>query len=84
MKVKIKVISQQGTCTTGHKVGDEFIFSEDGIEGKICIHALYSILPKVYAMMYGAKFPWVKEGQKPTHACPDAKNPLVFELKKID
>ena len=82
--VKIKIISQKGTCVQGHKVGDEISITESGVEGKICIHALYSILPKVYAMMYDAKFPWVKEGQKPTHACPDAKNPLVFELEKLD
>ena len=84
MKIKVKVISQKGKCTLNHKIGDEIIVSEEGIEGKICIHALYSMLPKIFALMYGAKFPWVKEGQNPKHACPDGKNPVIFEFEKIN
>ena len=84
MKVKVKVISQKGKCTENHKVGDEAIISTKGVEGKICIHALYSILPKAFAVMYGAKFPWVKEGENPKHACPDGKNPVIFEIERIE
>jgi len=84
MKVKVTVKSKKGNCTLDHKVGDEIIISEQGIEGKICIHALYSMLPKIFAIMYGAKFPWVKNGEKPKHACPDGKNPVIFEFEKIE
>lgn len=80
--VKIKVISQKGKCVQGHKVGDEIIITENGVEGKICIHALYSMLPKVFAMMYGAEFPWLEDKNISTHACPDAANPLVFEISR--
>lgn len=83
MKVKIKVISQKGKCTTNHKIGDEIIISENGVEGKICIHALYSMLPKVFAIMYGARFPWLSDTEKPTHACPDGFNPVIFEIEHI-
>ena len=84
MKVKVKVVSQKGICHLNHKIGDEIIISEEGIEGKICIHALYSLLPKAFAIMYGAKFPWLKDGENAKHACPDGKNPVIFELQKID
>lgn len=84
MKVKIKVISQKGKCSLNHKIGDEIIITEKGVEGKICIHALYSMLPKIFAMMYDAKFPWVSDSGNPRHACPDGYNPVIFELKKID
>ena len=84
MKVKIRVVSKNGTCETNHKIGDEIIISENGIEGKICIHALYSMLPKAFAIMYGATFPWVKDGENPRHACPDSKNPVVFELERVE
>ena len=83
MKVKVRVISQKGTCHANHKVGDEIIISENKIQGNICIHALYSMLPKAFAMIYDVDFPWLKEGQLPNHACPDAKNPVVFEFEKI-
>jgi uncharacterized repeat protein (TIGR04076 family) len=82
-KVELKVISQEGTCGFGHKVGDVIIFDERKIDGEICFHALYSVLPKVMAMRYGAEFPWAEDKDVATHACPDAYNPLVFEVRRI-
>ena len=84
MKVKLKVVYQKGFCHLNHKPGDEIIISENGIKGDVCIHALYSILPKAFAIMYGASFPWLKEGENPRHACPDGKNPVIFELERIE
>jgi len=78
--VEINVISQKGTCALGHKIGDSIRFTETGVDGRICIHALYSILPKVFAMMYGAQFPWLENPDRSTSACPDAYNPVVFEI----
>ena len=80
--VTAKVINQEGTCGLGHKVGDEVHFTEDGVQGKICIHALYSFLPKVFAMMYDSQFPWLEDPDVSTSACPDAKNPVVFEISR--
>jgi uncharacterized repeat protein (TIGR04076 family) len=81
--VKAKVISQKGTCGLGHEVGDTVTFTESGVDGKICIHALYSMLPAVFAMMYESKFTWLKDPDTKTHACPDAYNPLVFEITRV-
>lgn len=81
--IEVKVISQKGTCALGHKIGDAIKITESGIEGKICIHALYSMLPAVFAMMFEARFPWLKDPDKKTHACPDAYNPVVFEITRI-
>ena len=83
--VVTRVISQKGNCSFGHKAGDEVIFDGETIQGRICLSALYSFLPKVYAMRYGANFPWLKEDSKDvsTHACPDAKNPVVFEIRRL-
>ena len=83
--IVLKVIKQEGTCTAGHKIGDEVIinFDENKIEGKVCLHALYSVLPKVFAMAYGAEFPWLEDRDVSTHACPDAWNPLVYEVRRI-
>lgn len=83
--IKMKVIKQEGHCVVGHEVGDEvFIsFEKNEIQGKICLHALYSILPKVFAMAYGAEFPWLEDPDVSTHACPDAWNPLIYEVRRI-
>jgi uncharacterized repeat protein (TIGR04076 family) len=81
--VKAKVISKKGTCGF-HDVGDKVKFTESKVDGKICIHALYSMLPAVFAMMFEARFPWLRENpDKKTHACPDAYNPVVFEIERI-
>lgn len=82
-EIRAKVMSVKGTCGLGHKVGDVVKFTEAGVEGKVCIHALYSMLPAVFAMMYEAKFPWLENPEKKTHACPDAVNPVVFEIARI-
>jgi uncharacterized repeat protein (TIGR04076 family) len=81
--VEAKVKSIKGTCSLGHEVGDIVKFTEIGVEGKICIHALYSMIPGVFAMMFEAQFPWLEDPDKKTHACPDAFNPVVFEIKRI-
>lgn len=81
--VTAKVKSQRGNCALGHQAGDIVTFTETAIKGKICIHALYSMLPAVFAMMYEAHFPWLKDSDTKTHACPDANNPVVFEIARI-
>ncbi len=82
-RIVARVIRQEGQCIAGRKVGDEIVFDGKTVEGKICISALYSFLPKVYAMMYDAQFPWLDDKDVSTHACPDAWNPVVFEIRRI-
>lgn len=81
--VTAKVLSKKGTCDF-HEVSDKVKFTESGVEGKICIHALYSMLPAVFAMMFEAQLPWLRENpDKKTHVCPDVYNPVVFEIERI-
>ena len=75
-----RVIKQEGSCAAGHKIGDEILFTGEEVKGRICISAHYSMLPKIYAMMYNARFPWLKNQCVATHACPDGHNPVMFEL----
>jgi uncharacterized repeat protein (TIGR04076 family) len=78
-----RVIRQKGYCSAGHQVGDEVFFDGQSVQGRVCIHALYSFLPKVLAMRYGAEFPWLTDKDVATHACPDAWNPVVFEIRRV-
>jgi uncharacterized repeat protein (TIGR04076 family) len=81
--IEVKVASVKGTCGI-HQVGDVARITEHGIDGKICIHALYSMLPAAFAMLYEARFPWLTANpDKKTHACPDAANPVVFEVTRV-
>ncbi len=82
-EVRGKVLSVKGTCGQGHKAGDVVTFTEGGVAGHVCIHAMYSMLPKVFAMMFNAEFAWAGNPDVLTHACPDAFNPVVFELTRV-
>jgi uncharacterized repeat protein (TIGR04076 family) len=83
-EVRAKVMSVRGACELGHRVGDVVRFTDKGVEGPLCIHAMYSMMPKVFAMMFNAEFPWAEDHPNTlTHPCPDAANPVVFELTRI-
>lgn len=82
-KIVARVIRKEGHCQAGHEVGDQVVFDGETVQGKICISALYSLLPKVFAMRYGARFPWLDDPDVATHACPDAWNPVVFEILRL-
>jgi uncharacterized repeat protein (TIGR04076 family) len=80
--VKLKVISQKGTCEAGHKVGDEFDCM--GLSpGGICLFAFNAIMPFLTPLMFGGTFPWSDDPDKVEVVCPDAANPVVFELQRI-
>ena len=88
VNLEAKVISQEGHCAAGHNVGDEIVFdwATHEIKGRICLHALYSALPKIYALAHGADvaFAESEDGSRVArHACPDGYNPVIYELKKI-
>ena len=77
-----KVISQKGTCAAEHKIGDEFVVG-DGVSPDLCSWAFHSLFPFAQVLQFGGSFPWEKDRNKATVACPDADNPVIFELRRI-
>ena len=76
-----RVISQKGRCEAGHKTGDEFTIGQK-TPPNLCSWAYYSLFPFAEVLQYGGSYPWAKEKNKVTIACPDAENPVVFELRR--
>jgi len=81
-KTIARVISQKGTCEAGHKAGDEFVVGEKTPDN-VCSFAFTSIFPFATVLKFGGSFPWEKDPDKATVACPDAENPVVFELRRV-
>ena len=81
-KVAVRVISQTGTCSAGHRVGDEWVI-EDKTPAGMCAFALASIFPLMTPLMFGGSFPWEDDPDVTTVACPDPGNPVVFELRRL-
>jgi uncharacterized repeat protein (TIGR04076 family) len=82
MKVKAIVLSQEGTCAAGHKVGDEFEIG-DYVPAGMCAWAFYALFPFSTVLQYGGSFPWQTDADSTTVACPDPDNPVVFELRRV-
>lgn len=81
-EVIARVISQKGTCTAQHKVGDEFVIGQQ-TPPNLCSWAFYSLFPFAQVLKFGGSFPWEQDSNKTTVACPDPANPVVFELRRI-
>ena len=81
-EVQVKIISQKGTCAKGHKVGDEFIVGGITPAG-LCCSAFNSMFPSIHTLRFGGTFPYSKDPDTAEVACPDADNPIVFELRRV-
>ena len=80
--VEIKVISQKGECAIGHKVGDTWTMGATTPEG-LCASALNAMFPDLKVLRMGGSLPWEEEKDIAHAACPDADNPVVFQIKRI-
>lgn len=80
VKIKITRILEGGECPGGHTVGEEFVYPDD--RGKICASAMNTMFPAVRVLQFGGSFPWEEDPDVALLCCPDAKNPVVFELER--
>ncbi|MBA7683258.1 hypothetical protein ES703_91619 [subsurface metagenome] len=81
-EVAVRVISQKGTCANEHKVGDEWVLGRTTPEG-ICMSAFNALYPTARVLMFGGSHPWDTDPDITTAACPDAENPVVFQLRRL-
>ena len=81
--VAIKVISQTGNCGNKHKVGEEWVIKDKKTPGGICLGAFIDLLPATRVLMFGGALPWETDPDVAHIACPDANNPVVFELRRL-
>jgi uncharacterized repeat protein (TIGR04076 family) len=81
--VSVKVVSQKGYCAMGHNTGDEWIIKEYRTPEGICMGAFGTIFPVVGVMAFDGRYPWSKDSDCERAACPDAENPVVFEVRRL-
>ena len=81
-KIVITVKEIKGTCTA-QKVGDKIEVIGDKVEGNICTMAFHTIFPYIFAMQYGADFPWLKNKDETLAYCPDPAGLALFEIKRV-
>jgi uncharacterized repeat protein (TIGR04076 family) len=81
-KTSVRVVSQKGTCAHEHKVGDQWVVEGKTPEG-VCLSAFNALYPSLRVLRFGGSFPWEADPDVTTLACPDAANPVVFELRRL-
>jgi uncharacterized repeat protein (TIGR04076 family) len=86
-KVILRILSVKGDCGAGHKEGQEFDLSKDfilGMSGQaICPSAFNAAFAAYRVLCHGGEFPWEKDKDMTTIACPDPFNPVVMELRRV-
>jgi uncharacterized repeat protein (TIGR04076 family) len=80
--IQVTVVSQKGHCSAEHKEGDKWTVTRKTPAG-ICAAAFNAFYANLKTMQYGGTFPWGADPDTSFVACPDAKNPVVFELKRL-
>ena len=80
--VKVKVVSQKGTCAWGHKKGDEWIITGASPAG-LCLGALNAMTPFIFTLQHGGEYKWPPGSDTLQLCCPDPFNPVIFELTRI-
>ena len=82
LDLRVKIVSIKGTCNNGHKVGEEWLIQHKTPEG-ICLGAFATLLPFIHMLKFGGGFTRSTDPDTQLRACPDAKNAVVFEIKRI-
>ncbi len=81
-KVVAKVIDMQSGCTIGMKPGDEFELSLHKC-GEFCGYFYHNIMGWVKTLQFGGAFPLGEDPDVQTWVCPNPKNQVKVELRRI-
>ncbi len=85
-KVRTTVVSAHPDCGARHKVGDTWEISgvyEGATKGFICPAALASLWGFIYAMRFGAEFPWGEGPDSCVLVCSDPNTPVLFKIERL-
>lgn len=78
-RIIIEVEKGNPGCAHGHKTGQRMIYEGTRIGGDICVGALASMFPVLYALRNGGKLNYANDDGKVRICCPDIDNLVVFK-----
>lgn len=83
-KLKLTVTGVFGKCYHGYKIGDELILEDFTHPPKyFCLGLAHVLFPVIYALSFGAKFPFRDNQRSLLITCPDGGK-LEFKVEVLD
>ena len=83
-KLKFTVIQKEGYCYHNYNVGDEFILKDFTHPPQdFCLGLVKSAFAPMYALTFGASFPFMENTRSITTTCPDDAK-LTFKIEVLD
>jgi uncharacterized repeat protein (TIGR04076 family) len=85
-KVRVTVVEAHPDCGAGHKAGDIWEISHvrrGGQIGFICPSAFHDMYHIIFAMRYGAEFPWADDRDSWIACCGDPNTPVRFKIERV-
>ncbi len=83
-RLRLTVTKQEGYCYHLYKVGDQFTFEDFTHPPKdFCLGAAHSLFPCLYALTFGAEFPFMENTRSILTTCPDGKK-VEFLTEVLD
>jgi uncharacterized repeat protein (TIGR04076 family) len=83
-KLKLTVNKVEGNCYHGYKIGDEIILEDFTHPPKyFCLGLAHALFPVIYALSFGARFPFRDNQRSLSVTCPDGGK-LEFKAEILD
>lgn len=83
-RLKLTVNKVEGHCYHGYKIGDEIILEDFTHPPKhFCLGLAYALFPCIYALSFGARFPFMDNQRSIFITCPDGGR-LEFKAEILD
>ena len=83
-KLKLTVTNVFGHCYHGYKIGDELILEDFTHPPEFfCLGLAHVLFPAIYALSFGAKFPFMDNQRSLKITCPDGGK-LEFRVEILD
>ena len=84
-KLKLTVTGVFGECYHGYKIGDEITLEDFTHPPKhFCLGLAHALFPVIYALSFGAKFPFMEQGEDGWWRLPPHQHgtiPFLFSLQ---
>jgi len=81
--IQVTLISAEGKCPNGHKVGDTWIINRKTPEPGMCLVAFHDLFNPIRVLECGGSIPMYSDPDSYQTSCPDIRNKLVFEIRRL-